>query len=51
MPVILAANLAAFDAPISEHRIGNILSSWRSDSIRSILSAEKLKSQIHPFDG
>ena len=49
MPVILAANLAAFEAPISEHKIGNILSSCRSDSIESILSAGETKITNSPF--
>ena len=43
IPVILAASLAAFDAPISAQRMGNRESNWLSASAISILSFAELK--------
>ena len=49
MPVILAAILAAFEAPISAQRMGNKESNWVSASTISILSFAEINITNSPF--
>ena len=49
MPVILAASLAAFDAPISAQRMGNRESNRVSASTISILSFAAINITNSPF--
>ena len=52
MPVILAASLAAFDAPISAQRMGNRESNWISASgLYLFYHLQKLILQIPLSDG